>query len=72
MYYNIIVPRKQNKKEGSIMIYDSNMERILKENGYSVRVYMDFTADIFFDGCWIETVVGEWGLHNWMCDREML
>lgn len=54
------------------MIYDSNMERILKENGYSVRVYMDFTADIFFEGHWIETVVGEWGLHNWMCDREML
>lgn len=54
------------------MIYDSNMLRILKENGYTVRIYMDFTADIFFDGCWIETVVGEWGLHNWMCDREML
>ena len=30
------------------MIYDYNMERILKENGYTVRVYMDFTADIFF------------------------
>ena len=54
------------------MIYDSDMERILQENGYTVRVYMDFTADIFFDGRWIETVVGEWGLHNWMCDREML
>lgn len=54
------------------MIYDSNMERILKENGYSVRVYMDFTADIFFESLWIETVVGEWGLYNWMCDREML
>ena len=72
MYYYIIVPRMQNKKEGYIMIYDSNMLRILKEHGYTVRIYMDFTADIFFEGRWIETVVGEWGLHNWMCDREML
>ena len=54
------------------MIYDSNMLRILNEHGYTVHVYMDFTADIFFEGGWIETVVGEWGLHNWMCDREML
>lgn len=29
------------------MIYDSNMIRILKEHGYTVRIYMDFTADIF-------------------------
>lgn len=54
------------------MIYNSNLERILKENGYSVHVYMDFIADIYFEGRWIETVVGEWGLFNWMCDREML
>ena len=54
------------------MIYNSSMERFLKENGYSVRVYMDFIADIYFEGRWIETVVGEWGLLNWMCDREML
>lgn len=54
------------------MFHTPEMIRILKEYDYTVRIYMDFTADIYFEGRWIETVVGEWGLYNWMCDREML
>lgn len=54
------------------MIHDPEMIRILNERGYTVHIYMDFTADIYFEGRFVETVVGEWGLHNWMCDREML
>lgn len=72
MYYNIIVLRKQNKKEGSIMFYDSEMLHILAECGYSVQFYNGDECDIFFCGVYIYTVVGEYGLYNWMCDREML
>ena len=54
------------------MISDEEMLHILEENGYTVRVFMDFTANIYYDGELIDVVVGEWGLHNWMCDRDML
>lgn len=54
------------------MFYDSEMLRILAECGYSVQFYNGDECDIFFCGVYIHTVVGEYGLYNWMCDREML
>lgn len=53
------------------MMYDLDMERRLSARGYSAHVYGDMTADIFFEGRFIDRVSGEWGLYNWMCDREM-
>lgn len=53
------------------MLYDRDMHLRLTARGYSVRVYGDMTADIFFQGRFIDRVYGEWGLFNWMCDREM-
>lgn len=54
------------------MFYDSEMLHILAECGYSVQFYNGDECDIFFCGVYIYTVVGEYGLYNWMCDREML
>lgn len=53
------------------MLYDLDMERRLSARGYSAHVRGDMTANIFFKGRFIETVRGEWGLFNWMNDREM-
>lgn len=53
------------------MLYDSDMERRLSSRGYSVRVFGDMTAMIFYKGRFIDEARGEWGLYNWMCDREM-
>lgn len=53
------------------MLYDRDMHLRLTARGYSVRVFGDMTADIFFQGRFIDRVCGEWGLYNWMCDREM-
>ena len=53
------------------MLYDLDMERRLSARGYSVRVFGDMTAMIFYKGKFVDEVRGEWGLYNWMCDRKM-
>ena len=53
------------------MLYDSDMERRLSSRGYSVHVFGDMTAMIFYNGRFVDKVRGEWGLYNWMYDREM-
>ena len=54
------------------MMMTREMMKILEEHGYSAIEWVDGEADIFYKGRFVETVRGEWGLHNWMCDREML
>lgn len=48
------------------------MISILNEWGYIPDFYGS-ECDIYFLGsCYIDTVYGEYGLYNWMCDRDML
>lgn len=54
------------------MMMTREMMQILEEHGYSAIEWADGEADIFYKGRFVETVRGEWGLHNWMVDREML
>lgn len=54
------------------MMMTREMMQILEEHGYSAIEWVDGEADIFYKGRFVETVRGEWGLHNWMVDREML
>ena len=57
------------------MYYTDEMIEILGRSGYSVQFYNDDglkECDIFFFGTYIDTVIGEYGLYNWMNDREML
>ena len=53
------------------MMYTREMMKIMEANGYEVIEWVDGEADIFYKHRFIETVRGEWGLHNWMRDREM-
>ncbi len=53
------------------MYCTDEMISILNECGYSVDIY-NSACDIYFLGSYIDTVCGEYGLYNWMCDRELL
>ena len=48
------------------MLYDLDMSRRLAVRGYSVNVFGDMTARIYFGHRYVATVEGEWGLFNWM------
>lgn len=56
------------------MFCTDEMKEILGECGYQVKFYNgDINeCDIFFFGTYLRTVVGEYGLYNWMCDCELL
>lgn len=57
------------------MYCTDEMISILNECGYSVDIFdilFDRDCDIYFFGTYIDTVSGEYGLYNWMCDRDML
>lgn len=53
------------------MYCTDEMISILKEWDYVVDI-CGSECDIYFRGSYVDTVCGEWGLYNWMCDRELL
>ena len=54
------------------MMYTREMMKIMEDNGYETIEWSNGEADIFYKNRFIETVRGEWGIHNWMVDHGLL